>query len=83
MDTHSKENSDKAFPAPLCAESLWSMDGIARNSQGPGKARVPRCAPHPGYKADVAKSKNCTRIAHRNFSETPHIAEHARRGLAA
>ena len=39
-----------------------------RNSQGPGKARIPRCAPHPGYKADVAESKKCTRIANRNFS---------------
>ena len=28
-----------------------------RISQGPGKARIPRCAPHPGYKADVAKSE--------------------------
>ena len=39
-----------------------------RNSQGPGKARIPRWAPHPGYKADVAESKKLTRIANRNFS---------------
>ena len=39
-----------------------------RISQGPGKARIPRCAPHPGYKADVAESKKWTRIANRNFS---------------
>ena len=42
-----------------------------RISQGPGKARIPRCAPHPGCKAGVAKSKNYsyyTRIASRNFS---------------